>query len=147
MTTRQQIVDEARSWLGTRYHHQASVKQAGCDCLGLVRGVYRNITGVEPEQPPPYSRDWAETLRQETLIDAAERHLKRVDLTDLQPGNVVIFRFKPTAMAKHAGILTSDSTMIHAAEKAPVCEVNLSDWWNRRIAAVFQFPEIENGDD
>ena len=27
-------------WLGTPYHHQASVRGAGCDCLGLIRGIY-----------------------------------------------------------------------------------------------------------
>ncbi len=143
MVTRQQIVDEARSWIGTKYHHQACVKGSGCDCLGLVRGVYQNITGQAPEKPPAYSKDWAETLQQETLIDAAERHLVRVDKEDLQAGNVIIFRFKPRAMAKHAGILTSSDTMIHAHEKAPVSEVNLSDWWLRRVAAVFQFQDLD----
>lgn len=34
------IINLTRSWIGTPYHHQESVKQVGCDCLGLVRGVY-----------------------------------------------------------------------------------------------------------
>ena len=41
--TRAAIVAEARAWIGTRYRHQASVKGVGCDCLGLVRGVWRAL--------------------------------------------------------------------------------------------------------
>ena len=34
-----EIVAEARSWLGTPWHYQASVKGVGTDCTGVVRGV------------------------------------------------------------------------------------------------------------
>ena len=55
---RARIVAEALSWVGTPYRDQASCKGAGCDCLGLVRGVWRAVIGPEPEAMPPYSRDW-----------------------------------------------------------------------------------------
>jgi NlpC/P60 family putative phage cell wall peptidase len=45
------VIAAARGWLGTPYHDQASAKGAGCDCLGLVRGVWRDLHGSEPEQP------------------------------------------------------------------------------------------------
>ena len=54
------IVAEARAWIGTPYRHQASLKGVGCDCLGLLRGVWRAVVGGEPEGPPPNSADWAE---------------------------------------------------------------------------------------
>ena len=38
---RARVVAEARMWIGTPYVHQASALGAGCDCLGLVRGVWR----------------------------------------------------------------------------------------------------------
>ena len=44
---------EARRWLGTPYRHQASRMGVGCDCLGLVRGVWRSLYGAEPEATPP----------------------------------------------------------------------------------------------
>lgn len=56
-STRAAIVAEARGWIGTPYRHQASLKGVGCDCLGLVRGVWRNCIGDEPETPPPYAPD------------------------------------------------------------------------------------------
>src|SRR5690606_4769974 len=43
------IVAEALEWVGTPYRHQASLKGVACDCLGLVRGVWRSIYGLEPE--------------------------------------------------------------------------------------------------
>ena len=137
---RADIVALARSWLGTPYHHQAALKGVGCDCLGLVRGVYAEAYGRPAEAPPPYSRDWAEACAAETMIAAATRHLIALAPADAQPGDVLIFRLRPGAMAKHCGIVTEPAKIIHAVEGAPVCEVSLSPWWLRRIAAAFRFP-------
>lgn len=136
------IIGAARGWLGTPYHHQAAVKGVGCDCLGLVRGVYAEIRGRPAEEPPPYSPDWAEASARETMIEAARRHLVDIVPSDARGGDVVIFRLRATAMAKHAAILTAPDRMIHAIEGAPVSEVHLSTWWRRRIAAAFRFPQI-----
>ena len=65
----------ARGWLGTPYQHQASLKGVGCDCLGLVRGLWRETFGAEPEVPPAYAPDWAEAGLEETLAEAGRRHL------------------------------------------------------------------------
>jgi NlpC/P60 family putative phage cell wall peptidase len=137
-----QVVDLARGWIGTPYHHQASVKGVGCDCLGLVRGIYAELYGRPAADPPPYSRDLAEATGRETLIEAASEHLTQVLFGDVgRPGDVLIFRLRAGAMAKHCAIAASPARMIHAFEGAPVCEVVLSTWWQRRIAAVFHFPE------
>jgi NlpC/P60 family putative phage cell wall peptidase len=134
------IVDVARSWLGTPYHHQASVKGAGADCLGLVRGVYREVLGCEPEAAPAYSRDWGETNARETLLEAAARNLIAVARDEARPGDVLVFRLRPGTIAKHAAILATSGSMIHAMEGTPASEVALSAWWRRRIAGVFRFP-------
>lgn len=138
------IVEIVRSWIGTPYHHQASVKGVGCDCLGLVRGVYKELYGNPAETPPPYTRDLAEASRTETLLNAADRHLIRIPKNDYDLGDVLIFRLRTKAMAKHCGIIVSrdPDRMIHAFESGPVCEVNLSSWWIRHIAAAYQFPRI-----
>ena len=67
----ERVIAAARGWLGTPYHDQASVKGVGCDCLGLVRGVWRELHGPEPLPIPPYSRDWGETGTREPLAEAA----------------------------------------------------------------------------
>ena len=63
------VVAVARSWLGTPYHDQASLRGVGCDCLGLARGVWREVVGPEPFPIPPYSRDWGETGPREVLAE------------------------------------------------------------------------------
>ena len=65
---RAEIVAAARSWIGTPYRHQASLRGVGCDCLGLLRGVWREVVGDEPEAAPAYSRDWAEASGREALL-------------------------------------------------------------------------------
>jgi NlpC/P60 family putative phage cell wall peptidase len=135
------IVALARTWLGTPYHHQMSAKGLGCDCLGLVRGVWRQRYGVEPEASPAYSRDWAEASGEETLLDAARRHFVEIDPASAQPGDVLVFRYRPRSAAKHLGILSGLDTLIHACEGAPACEIALTPWWRRRIAAAFRYPD------
>ncbi len=136
-----QIITSLRTWLGTPYLHQASVKGVGCDCLGLVRGVWRDVYKCEPELTPPYTPDWAESGQQEQLANAASRHMKLVDNKRFQSGDLLIFRWRKHLPAKHLAIVSSLTTMIHAQEGVAVCEVAISPWWKRHIAYVFRFPE------
>lgn len=139
--TRERVITLARSWIGTPYHHQASVRGVGTDCLGLVRGIWRDLYGRDAETPPAYSRDWAEASGRETMLEAAARHLIAIPAEAATAGNVIVFRLRAGTVAKHAAILSSGTTMIHAIEGAPVSEVPLSPWWRRRIAAAFAFPQ------
>ncbi len=136
------IIAEARSWIGTPYRHQASLKGAGCDCLGLVRGVWRALYGEEPECMPAYSRDWAEATSRETLAEAGGRHLLPVARDAFQGGDVLLFRWRTGLVAKHAAVLTDGGTMIHAHDGAAVAEVAFAPWWRRRLAYVFRFPGV-----
>lgn len=136
---RRQIVACARSWIGTPYHHQASLKQVGTDCLGLVRGVYREIYGVDVKPDVAYSRDWAEASGEETMLQAAHKYLYEVERSSVQPGDVLIFRFRDWMVAKHAAILATPLTMVHAIEGAKTEEVSLNSWWQRHIASIFSF--------
>lgn len=141
MIMAEKIVAEARAWIGTPYHHQASLKGVGCDCLGLIRGVWRALYGEEPEAPPSYTPDWAEARGGETLLDAATRHLQQIETADAGAGDVVLFRWRDHLPAKHCAILTGPARMIHAHESTPVAEVPLGPWWQRRMAAAFRFPD------
>lgn len=140
--TRDDVVARARAWIGTPYHHQASARGIGTDCLGLVRGIWRELHGSDAEEAPAYARDWAEATGVETMIEAARRHLREVSRSAPQPGDVVIFRYRSTHVAKHAAIVATPATFIHAMEGAPVAEVAFAPWWRRRVAAAFSFPGI-----
>jgi len=144
------IVKAARSWLGTPYHDQASVKGVGCDCLGLIRGVWREVVGPEPMPVPPYSRDWGEAGPHEVLADAARAAMIEIDIAEARTGDVVLFRMRAGAIAKHAGILTSPAQgarphrFIHAYERTGVIEEYLTEPWHRRIAFAFRVPVPDN---
>ena len=140
-TTRDAIVAEARAWIGTPYRHQASLQGVGCDCLGLVRGVWRALHGEEPEAPPPYAPDWAEAARGEPLAEAARRRLIEVDAKAFAAGDVLLFRWRSGLAAKHAAIATASDRMVHAHDGAAVAEVAIAPWWRRRIAYAFRFPD------
>src|SRR5690625_2796516 len=138
------VVAAARRWIGTPYHHQASCIGVGCDCLGLVRGIWREVMGAEPERPQAYTPDWAEATGEERMLAAAARYLVPVRGEALA-GDVLLFRMVEPGPAKHAAILSSDGLedgrMIHAYSGHAVCETRLGPAWGRRLAAVFRFPE------
>lgn len=146
MTAAERALTEARTWLGTPYQHQSSLKGVGCDCLGLARGVWRALHGEEPEPTPPYRSDWAEVCGEERLLDAARRWLAEKPLADAGPDDVLVFRMTPEAAAKHCAIVSAAGTpvkIIHAYWGRAVVESWLSDWWSRRAVAAFAFPEAE----
>ena len=142
MLTRAAIVAEAVSWIGTPYRHQASLKGVGCDCLGLVRGVWRAVYGGEPEEAPAYTPDWAEALGRETLAEAAARHMADAPMGEALPGDVLLFRWRKNLPAKHAGILVEAGRFVHAHQGAAVAFAALSPWWRRRVAYAFRFPGV-----
>lgn len=140
------VVAEARGWIGTPYLHQASVQGAGADCLGLLRGVWRGVIGAEPEPVPAYTPDWAEPARIEALWQAALRHLDGKALANAANGDVLLFRMRDGAIAKHLGIAArvgaaEGASFIHAYSGHGVVESPLSEPWRRRIVARFAFPK------
>lgn len=138
------VVTAARGWIGTPYLHQASCRGVGTDCLGLVRGVWRELCGAEPARPPAYTPDWAEATGEERLLEAAIQHLARVPVLAAGPGDVLLFRMRASGPAKHAAILATDvlagGSIIHAWSGHSVCETRLTEAWARRLAGVFRFP-------
>lgn len=137
---RASVIAEARSWIGTPYRHQASLKGVGCDCLGLLRGVWRELYGAEPEALPVYAADWAEASGAERLAQAARRHLAEISVAGAEPGDVLLFRWRPHLPAKHAAIFAEQGRMIHAYDGLAVCEVFYAPFWQRRAAFAFRFP-------
>ncbi len=140
-----EIVALARAWIGTPYQHQASCKGAGTDCLGLIRGIWRELVGTEPETPPPYTPDWSELGRTEDLMLAAERHLVRLRGVSGRPGDIALMRMAEGSVAKHLGIhaMAPDGsrTLIHAYSGHGVVESPLVACWGRRIVSQYQFPD------
>lgn len=138
------IVDIAKKWVGTPYCHQHSCQGVGTDCLGLIRGIWREAIGEEPVLPPAYTMDWAEPTHEEVLLTSAARWLHKHTEIQLSPGAVLLFRMRSGAVAKHLGILSATTPhlrFIHAYSGHGVVENTLTDPWRRRVVATFAFPE------
>ena len=133
-------VGEALSWLGTPYRHQGLRKGVGCDCIGLVMGVWRAVYGVEPELPGPYAPDWAEAEGGERLLKAVRRHFREKPAGDMAAGDLLLFRWRPHLPAKHAGIVVGADRFVHAYEGMAVSLSALVPQWRKRVAGVFAFP-------
>ncbi len=142
-----QIVEAARGWIGTPYVHQSATLGAGCDCLGLLRGIWREVCGAEPEMIPAYTMDWSEPQGEERLWAAAARHLVPKARGLEAEGDVILFRMRDQGVAKHLGIqgrAGSQASFIHAYTGHGVVESPLSQPWRRRIVARFEFPKESN---
>lgn len=142
----ERVLAAARRWIGTPYLHGASCRGAGSDCLGLVRGVWREVIGEEPEHPDAYAGNWAEADPRERMHDGLSKHLGPVDVALARPGDVLLFRLRENGPAGHAAILSAGSptaaaaTMIHAWSGHAVRETHLNASWRRRLVAAFRFP-------
>lgn len=140
---RDRVIAIARTWVGTPYHHQASRKGVGADCIGLVRGIWRELYGSEPFGQMSYSKDWGDANGNEDLLRAADTHFIKLEVYEALPGDLVAVRWKKGTVAKHAMILSGIDRAIHAYNRAPITEIDLSTWWHDKIVAAYRFPGVE----
>ena len=115
--TREDVLSEARDWLGTPYHHAARVKGAGVDCLMLVLEVYgragvfaRQGVDVAAIAIPRYARDIMLHRGEETYLEGIRRYA--ADVAEPAPGNIALWKFG--RIYSHAGIITDWPGIIHA---------------------------------
>ena len=142
VSVRSQILLAASRWLGTPYRHQGSQCQVGCDCLGLVRGIWAEVYGVKLPEAGPYTPDWAEVSGADPLLDSARASCgEGFDPSAARPGDLLVFRWRRGDACKHLGILQPDSRFIHAYSGRGVVSSPLVPQWRSRIAAAFAFPE------
>ena len=137
------LITEARSWLGTPYHHQAALKGVGCDCIGLLRGIYAAFGGVVA-LPADYSPTWHVHRAEERLRAGLQRYGTEVPLLSARPGDILLFGLG-RGPAAHAAVLIEPDVMIHAyAEAAAVIASRLAGRWLAWRRSAFAFPGVED---
>jgi NlpC/P60 family putative phage cell wall peptidase len=139
-----EVIAHARSWIGTPYLHQASVKGVGCDCAGLVRGIWRTVHGSEITDIPAYTPDWSEPQGDEYRLRTVAQWFRPVADGPLAHGQLIVFRMRRGLIAKHLGLVATDGaalSFIHAYCGHGVVESPLSAPWQRRIVARFTFSQ------
>lgn len=108
------LVEAARGWIGTPYHHRARVKGAGVDCAQLLIGVYAEAGVIEAFDTGEYPMDWMMHREEERFLAWVERYLVEVETPS--PGDVAIWRFGRTF--SHGAIVTEWPEFIHAYRTA-----------------------------
>jgi NlpC/P60 family putative phage cell wall peptidase len=137
---RTEVVAAARGWIGTPYRHRAALRGAGCDCLGLVRGVWRDLGGADVCLPN-YRADWRDLRHADELLELAQSHLQPAQAGPVA-GQVMLFRLGPSVLPRHCGIALDGGRFVHAQEGLGVVEANLTEGWRKRIAGLFDFPGV-----
>lgn len=111
--TRAQVVAEARTWIGTKFQHNQSCKGHGCDCIGLVIGVFRALGCIAPDYyPPAYSQQWHAHKNEELLMHNAQAMGFRSKSEAPLPGDLLVFQYG--RVCSHAGIYLGEDSFVHA---------------------------------
>jgi cell wall-associated NlpC family hydrolase len=116
------VVAEARSWLGTPYHHEADVRGAGIDCAMLIVRVFVDIGLVPAFDPRPYPQHWYLHRSEERYLGFIFDRAREVEVPE--PGDVVMWRVG--RCFSHGGIVTAwppsgsgvGQMVVHAYAKA-----------------------------
>lgn len=146
MTTRAAIVAEARSWLGTRWQHQASVKGVACDCIGFVAGVAYElgIDGAAQWKSDQKLHQYARQPDPAVLVAACDALMQRIPVGQANVADVLVMRFEKEP--QHFGLLVEREPMrmIHAwASARKVAEHDVDTLWRSRIVRAYRFRGVE----
>jgi len=134
--TRADIIAEARTWVGTPHRHQGRLKHIATDCVGFAIMVPVTLGLLPPDfDINGYSRHPDPELMKKYLKQFADR-------TDrLIGGNLLLLI--PKRIPQHLGILTSETSMIHAIDQVRgVREHILDQRWRSSIAGIYSYRGI-----
>lgn len=107
---RNEIVNEAMSWLRTPYHHRSNLKGEGVDCLLLLVEVYVAVGLIERPSVPDYQMDIMMHRNDETYMAGILDYADEVERP--QPGDVALWKFGRSY--SHGAIVVDWPTIIHA---------------------------------
>ena len=109
---RTQVVEAARSWVGTPYHHAADVKGAGVDCAMILVRVFVDLGVVAPFDPRPYTSDWYLHRSEERYLNYVLQYTQEVFTPNI--GDIMVFKIG--RCYAHGGIISNIDplTIIHA---------------------------------
>lgn len=113
MTTREDIVQEALSWIGTPFHDMAGIKGVGTDCLHLILRTFATC-GIVEDFNPLYSPQWFQHQEDPLFIAGLQARgaLKVVSVDKIRPADIMMYKYG--RHAAHGGIVVDANTIVHA---------------------------------
>ncbi len=144
--TRMEIVQEARTWIGTPFRHQGSLKGVACDCIGLIKAIGMQFKLMDYDQTYPEALSYANYSMMpdsKRMREALGRWFIPVPVAEAQ---VADFYFMAWGREPQHVALVTDHGIIHSYSGAgKVVEHSLDDRWRQRIAAAYRFPYFAGG--
>lgn len=145
-----EIIAEARSWIGTKFKHQGRIKKSenhkgGCDCLGLILGVADNLKaksklGVNLSRLD--QNNYPKILVSNLLMDQLDQHLERI--SNFKEGDVILIKINN--WPQHLALISSlkpNITIIHSYIQArKVVEQHLPDEWKNNIVSAYRLTKF-----
>jgi len=150
MSSNEHVVACARSWLGTRFHHQGRIKKTdshkgGVDCLGLLVGVADelSLTSVSGQKLQDLDEtDYSHYPDSAHLRVQLEKNLIAIPIDSIGEGDILLMNIDDHP--QHLGIVSElggHLGLIHAyAPARAVVEHTLDGYWLSRIEASFCIP-------
>ncbi|HEX8774900.1 MAG TPA: hypothetical protein VF735_15105 [Pyrinomonadaceae bacterium] len=158
MPTREQIIEEAKTWIGTPFEHQGMLKGLGSDCEGFLEGVLRHcgidrITGIVRN----YKRREDGSLMQELLLAstdliAGRDGMQLADMSLALPADIIAFcdeDLRDITRPRHLGFLSdrraSDGVVhvIHCSERG-VQRHRMDLKWRMRVHSIWKIRELDD---
>lgn len=136
MINRENLVNEARTWLGVRFRHQGRTRN-GVDCIGLLIAVAQNALEIAPVIINNYGR----RPHQQDIFNDIKNHLNKIDRKNLQPGDIVQMRLGQ--QATHFGMFTGPSIIHSAAIYRKVVEHSFSSDIQSTVIACYAIPGVD----
>lgn len=147
MTTRAQVVSEARRWVGTRWRHQGYDRVSGCDCFGLIAGVAHSLSlpGMKRWYVTPEYHNYAPQPDPRLLIRCCDELFDRVGDAAARLADVLVLRFASEPV--HFALLSCEvpRRVIHAlARPGRVVENGFSEAPGNLLYRVYRFRGLED---
>lgn len=135
MTAGEQIVEQARTWIGTPFYHAGREKGLGVDCIGLVISVCNELDLIGGYDYREYSQIAPSgTMRTMLLPFFSELGGNDPDLA----GDVLLFTIG--GLEQHVAIYTGDDNrIVHAFQSVGfVAENDFKGLWVRVCTGSFR---------
>lgn len=148
---REEVLDEARRWVGTPYRHQKRLCQVGVDCIGLVWGVGERagVLTVDPAMAKQFL-GYSRLPSPPRFMRALDTFFRPVDSGDAEPGDIAVMAWDGGRLIpQHLGILAERDgrpMLIHAESVVGRCvEHGFVGEWPGRVCGWYRYPGLIDG--
>jgi hypothetical protein len=132
------IVTIAEDWIGTPFHQQGRQKKFGCDCIGLILAIAKEInakpiTGEPWEKCDVLTYDAIEDSK--LLVEAMPKYFQKV-ITNPEPGHILLVEINKEQY--HLAIKSHNNKIIHSCSSIGrvICHRIIPSW---KVMEIFSY--------